>query len=557
MDKKKAILAGVIVAAFAIGSYVVYNNNVSVKNNSNGNINNTQTNDNLDNDDDYDNGNDDSLESGKNGNSDNSGGSVTGDSSTVNGNVENGNGNGNANKSDDVEDSNGNKSNSTGGNGGSSQTGTGTINVNGQDVGEGNGNASASNGSGSSTTSGNGNNATVSNGTGSGQGSGSGTGNGTNSGTRYETYSDKVSVQNNTNLSYVDDPTHDYNYNNVSDGTPANNIGVISFGQGPYTLDNNSKKVLNISLNLLNAPYNNKEYCEAQLNREYSLVLSNSPGPDTCRNYPTTLVFEDEGSLNVENHRYTKTASLDFSDAEFDVLGDYYFDVKDKTTDEVVYQLIVTFRVVTDDNNHPESQIYSLVQLKSMATGEKVQNMNISLQNANTAITLEQLLEKDGINENFYLDVIIDGYNNELYSVVDGNQYDKELEAGRDGSNAKIGNHVIINDGENIVNQTYRLTNGGKILIGQGNGQYQIPVGTRYKIVATDNKNYREKYELSDDGEFRVAVADTGENMVTITNVSKGKPNTGLYYTIIPFILLLVAAGAGIVIMKKLSIKDK
>ena len=90
----------------------------------------------------------------------------------------------------------------------------------------------------------------------------------------------------------------------------------------------------------------------------------------------------------------------------------------------------------------------------------------------------------------------------------------------------------------------------------KGKGKYYISY--KYEIPFTlTNKKYREKYEISDIGEYKVAVSDSNENVVTITNISKGNPNTGLYYTVIPFIILLVAAVSGLIIMKRLSIKKK
>ena len=450
----------------------------------------------------------------------------------------------NAEKTDNEEDENGNISdtkNETTPSNNVSSNGENIGTVNGTDVGNGNGNASQS---GTTTTNRNSNNTSNTPPPSNTQSNSSNTTtNNSNSG-NYSDYNNKVEVQNNSNLSYVEDSDHDYDYSEgIEDAVAQDNIAYTNYGQGTFNLSNNEKNKFPVTLNLVNAPYNNEEYCETQLNRSYTITLSSKPNNSTCSNYPTTLEFNDDGQLNIEKHRYTKTAELDFSNTTFTKLGDYYFDVTDNSTNEVVYQVIVSFRNAVDDEGYPLNKTVSIIQLKSMKTGSKVGNMNINLQNENTFITLEQLFEKDGINENFYLDVIIDSYNNELYSVLDGQD------------NSKIGNHIIANDGSSILNQTYRLTNGGKILIGQGNGKYQIPVGTKYKIVTTENKKYREKYEISDIGEYKVAVSDSNENVVTITNISKGNPNTGLYYTVIPFIILLVAAVSGLIIMKRLSIK--
>lgn len=559
MSKKKEFIISLLLFIFVATFYIYTNKNeiFDLKYNGKENIeNNSQSNNSETNDTNEKNNNGKSTGKSsdyKPGGNDSKKGSIT-PSDGKNGNV----------KKSSEEDENGNKSILDNNSEKSIRPGdgswNGTVNMNGSEVADGEGNASPS-GSGitnNSTGDGNYSTGTTTNGgnnSGGGKKTGTGTGSGSNSGPRYETYNDKVSIQNNTNLSYVDDPTHDYNYNNVDDGTPTDSIGIAGHTNGAYTLENNDKKKITITLNLLNAPYDNKEYCEAQLDRQYEIVLDEDPGINSCENYPTTLTFDKEGTLNVENHRYTKKATLDFSNTKFKYLGDYYFDIKEKSSGKSVYQLIVSFRNDTDEDGHPLSQTQSIVQLKSMATGTKVQNMNINLQNANTFITLEQLHEKNGIDENFYVDLIIDSYNNELYSVLDGNEYDKEILSGEDGTGAKIGSHIIIKDGSSIVNQTYRLTNGGKILIGQGNGQYQIPVGTKYKILATNNKNYREKYELSENGDYRMADIDSDENMVTVTNITKSNPHTGLYYTIIPFVILIITSGVGIIIIKKLSIK--
>lgn len=395
-------------------------------------------------------------------------------------------------------------------------------------------------------------------------------------------YSKDVGIDNNSSSSYTEDPSNNYEYDFEDDEEEiVDNTTVSDYGNGLST-DGNQKSNLNIKLNLTNAPYDNKEYCEDKLNKTYKIRLSDKPNGSTCSDYPTSITF-GEGSLDVEKHRYTKLANIDFSNTKFSSLGDYYFDIYDVDTNKTLYQVIITFRNVTDDNNSPLPQTYSLIQIKSiLKDGEKVENININLKNPNTYITLEHIKDKDSFLENVYIDLVIDSYDNELYTVVDGNLYDSALnKEDKDYSKLKIGNHYVIRQDNEIVVQTYQLTNGGKVYVGRNytgllaftkpkfslfpivyaseideNDIYQIPVGTKYKATLTKGKKYREAYEVSGSDDSRVAEIDSSSNRILIKNVTKGNPKTGLFYTIIPFVIVICIAVVGIILLKKMKIKD-
>ena len=260
--------------------------------------------------------------------------------------------------------------------------------------------------------------------------------------------------------------------------------------------------------------------------------------------------------MNVEKHRYSKETVIDFSKTKFTSLGDYYFDIYDKETDKTLYQIIITFRNVTDENNFPLPQTYSLIQIKSiLRDGEKVENVNINIKNPNTFLAIKHTKENNSILENVYIDLIIDSYERETYSIIDGNLYDEKV----DNSKLRIGNHIVFKSNDSFVNQTYKLTNGGKVLIGLSglDDVYQIPVGTKYRAVATDNKKYREKYDISGIDNVRVAGVTPDSNEIIITNSTQSNPYTGIFYKVGPFVIVIIVAIVGIILLKKMSLKDE
>lgn len=348
---------------------------------------------------------------------------------------------------------------------------------------------------------------------------------------------------------------------------------------GKLSLDGNELSNIDFKINLLNAPYNNNEYCENKISKNYVVELVEKPQGSTCSNYPEKLVITNQGKLNEAKHAYSKGGNLDFSDTYFNSVGDYYFNICEEDTNTAVYQVIVTFRYITDEKGVSTGRTYSLIQLKSLPDGKKVDSLNIDILNPNTSITVDKIFNPNSFLEKIYLDVFIDSYKDDIYTVLDGNS---------DNLNSKIGDFIVVRDENgNIIPQICKLLRGGKIIIGKRDNMIsgiaaklategdisnlglsaedmekiesvlEIPAGTRYKVSFSSGKKYREEYAFEGGGgEFVEAGVEPESNEVVLVNVTETNPKTGIFYNVVPFIIVIGLAIIGIIIIKKTSYSD-
>ena len=394
-------------------------------------------------------------------------------------------------------------------------------------------------------------------------------------------YSADVEMENNSqinesiNKNKNNDYTSGYDDDEEDDSKKSN---IKEYDTWNLSLEGNDYNNLPIKLNLLNAPYNNKEYCEGMLTQNsFDIRLTSKPLNASCTGYPEKVTINNDGKLNTNKHVYTKTGNVDLSNAKFSQLGDYIFSIYPENSNQELYQIIVTLRGITKEDGTPLGRNYSLIQIKSLLkNGEKVNSINININNPNTYITIDKKKNVNSFWEQVYVDVYIDSYENERYTVANGNVLDS--------SSAKIGNHYVARtEKQNIIPQTYKMANDGKVIIGQktmgavssilkiastneikkinvskenDTDNFEIPAGTKYKVEFSAEKRYREDYDIQGGGEFRVAKENAEENEVKISNVTSGNPKTGVFYTIIPFVIVIALAVVGIIIIKKMSVKS-
>ena len=391
-------------------------------------------------------------------------------------------------------------------------------------------------------------------------------------------YANDSEIEESTKIGEISINQNRYVYEDEEEETPKKD-NFVENDKSIITLKNNEFSNIDFKINLLNAPYNNNEYCERKLSNNYKVELVDKPEGSSCSNYPNKLVVTSEGKLNEAKHSYTKVGNLDFSNAKFNSVGDYYFNVCDEETNTALYQIMVTFRYVTDSNGVPTNKTYSLIQLKSLVDGKKVDNLNIDVLNPNTSITVDKVFNPNSFLERVYLDVYIDSYKDDIYTVLDGNS---------ENLNSKIGEFVVVRDENgNIIPQICKFIKGGKIIIGKRDdiiagiaasvategdisdlglsaddlekleSVLEIPAGTKYKVSFSSGKKYREEYAFEGGGgEFVEAGANPEINEVVLVNVTETNPKTGIFYSVAPFVIVITIAIAGIIIIKRTSYKD-
>lgn len=391
------------------------------------------------------------------------------------------------------------------------------------------------------------------------------------SGSAGEGYGPDVGIEENSKIKEIaeehqNNSQNEYTGEDEEDSSKSNKKEYDSWN---LSVKDNEYSNISLKMNLINAPYNNDEYCKQKLTGKYTIKLVSKPEGSECTNYPEGLIETNEGNLNTKTHVYTKKGNIDFSNTTFSQLGDYYFGIFPENSEEELYQVIITLRGVTTDEGYPTGRTYSLIQIKS-ANGEKLSSIDINTQNPSTCITIDKKKNVNSFMERVYVDLYIDSYENDSYDVSDGNAL------------TEIGDHYVARTEKgNIIPQTYQLSNDGKIIIGKKctesvamvtriaanegvnnlgvsstNNGYEIPAGTRYRAEISAEKKYRESYDIDSEGEYRIASENEEENEIIITNVTGSNPKTGVFYTVAPFVIVIVLAILGIVIIKSMSSKD-
>lgn len=390
-------------------------------------------------------------------------------------------------------------------------------------------------------------------------------------------YSANVEMEENQEINeIVAKNTNEYIPDNEEDDEDnSNKSNLKEYDNWNLTVKDNDYSNITVKLKLLNAPYNNDEYCEEMLaQNSFTIRLTSKPEGSICKGFPEKITINDNGKLNINTHTYTKTGNIDLSNTYFSHLGDYIFSIYSEDGKEELYQIIVTLRGITLEDGTPLWKTYSLIQMKSLLqNGEKVNNINLSIKNPNTAIEIDKNKNVNSFWEQVYVDVFIDSYENESYTVIDGNSLEK------------MGNHYAVRTEKgNIIPQTYKLANDGIIIIGRKSGTsvgnmlkiasingfknlkiaknentdiFEIPVGTKYKAEFSAEKQYRENYDMDGGGEFRVSKENVKDNLVKISNLTTKNPKTGVFYNIMPFAIVIVLAVIGIIVIKKLSVKNE
>lgn len=264
----------------------------------------------------------------------------------------------------------------------------------------------------------------------------------------------------------------------------------------------------------------------------------------------------------------TKTADIDFSSLSFSALGDYSFTVKETASSDATnyprdakeYKIYVSVRNQLDSNGVPTGTYEGIISKMTDGADGKADAAGahaFTNQVVRTYIQASQIVTGNMAKKTdcFKYQITIPANSpvalpNDKYSVST--------------TSTCTGNPTEVSVGSNS-NYIY-MKHGDTVTIG-GGATSQIPVGISYTIKLTDAQGYQTTYF---DGTARsdltmpskTTVAQTAstfnaQNKTEIRNDKYADPNTGILMNAWPFVLLVILAGAGTVVVVNKTKKNK
>jgi hypothetical protein len=272
----------------------------------------------------------------------------------------------------------------------------------------------------------------------------------------------------------------------------------------------------------------------------------------------THIIFSNEAPVN---HVIEKCTNVDLGGVSFTDTTPKLADitVNEGTTSPgftptSTASFTMTLQLVNtvDANNQITGQAASLAYITDpSATGNpKVQEMDFTATAfyANQSLNLTNTVEGTGgdTNKYFTYTVTIGGSTGAQYTVVGG---------GTGSASTCIANTAC----------TIKLKSGESAVIGVG-GSKQIPVGTTYSIVQSDN-DYTTKHKIVDTqtgswvnslstGQQTILSTSSNETTVNFVNAKDASVPTGIFLNLWPYILL-GAASLGIIFYTKKNLAEK
>ena len=106
---------------------------------------------------------------------------------------------------------------------------------------------------------------------------------------------------------------------------------------------------------------------------------------------------------------------------------------------------------------------------------------------------------------------------------------------------------------------TLTVKHGGTIVIGQSNNVDQIPVNTTYEFSETTDSNYTTTINgASDSSKTNQSVSNTqSENNWAVVNTYEGSTVTGIFLKILPYVVIVAIAVAGVIYLIVRNKKQK
>ena len=293
----------------------------------------------------------------------------------------------------------------------------------------------------------------------------------------------------------------------------------------------------------------------------YTITAKDS-NPATVSGVPTSATIEFNDVAPV-NGKATVSGSIDFSGAEFTVLGDYGFIIKETaTTNATEYPLSsdtftawVSVRNVTGSGGVPTGEHTATLVGVTDKIGDKTivdpldGDIIFSDGNERTYIEIHTFARGNSANPNecFKLDVHFDNDLEGEYKVTSDTTCDNNL--------ALLTADEI--SGSNIV--TLYLKDSDVAYIGKdSDGTYQIPLGLRYVVIeegAADYKTYIDSSETDNKTSVVKTTVGAGDpdynkqNITTVVNMKEITPKTGLDSSLLPFAIIATIGVAGAILI--------
>ncbi len=333
-------------------------------------------------------------------------------------------------------------------------------------------------------------------------------------------------------------------------------------------------------------------------NFDYEIELLSKPSTATITGLPNTtetaVTISDLVCFNAKSPNSDKIATqtgtlnlltINETAVKFDEVGDYRFKITESASDDPTtypvdatnsYEICISVRNKTNANGNPTGELeVKLEYVKDLTKGNTLNDATGKLNIYPTSGDPETLkFESESVHT--YI---------EISKEVKGNMARRDVyfpfEITLTHTNVKQGDVISVSnkaaDGEYYnaearystvtVGEGNKITvyakHGETIVIGQtSDGSNQLPLGVNYTIVEgkdSTNEVYETFIDTSTEdnktaSKTTVATSDTSFNTANTTkyvNKKVADPITGIFYNIMPFVLLIAVAILGIVLIKK------
>ena len=291
-------------------------------------------------------------------------------------------------------------------------------------------------------------------------------------------------------------------------------------------------------------------------------IVPNSQNQPGATNEPAAVTVEFNGAVPNAGGLAVETAVIDFAGTDYVNTGIYRYTVTEASSSnpaypatKLAYEIYVR---VTEDAGVMKKQVHT--QALNLTTGIK-EDMEFPHGEQTTYIYVENfadgLITDIGTVFRYKLEIL--GPLGATYAVRG-----QDATVNYEGRTITTADTYEVKDGEENYLYVY-LKDGQTVTVGLAeNGDYQIPVGTKFRL-AKDRVN---KWHTTINGqdfateqermEWLVAGVDPALNKIIVENLrSFDVPLTGVILNALPFLILVGLAMVGISLIKKVSVNEK
>ena len=281
--------------------------------------------------------------------------------------------------------------------------------------------------------------------------------------------------------------------------------------------------------------------------------VENPPGAE---NVPYTIVADFNGVEVVEG-KLTKEVLIDFTNTTFPQAGTYRYglsqtEVSNSTVvpSNLHYEIFVT---VTNVNGTLVKDVDQLAMNFEEYGKEDIEYLNTTML---TSISIENRLdgEMKELDKSTYFryQITINGPLGDHYHIIG-----QDEEVIFDGKLVETTNEYIVK--ENNENYVYvYLKDNQRITIGiNPNGYGEIPVSIRYKVKKDSGDKWLTKINGQDTKERNFTTSNDDNRVIIVNKRDYDNAVTGLFYNVLPYVLLIGMTVFAIFLMKTKFKKKK